>query len=263
MTPPTRLLIVDDEATIRHFLKRLLERDGYDVLSASSATEALTLLESHKVHLLLTDIRMDRMNGVALLEQVQQLYPEMAVILLTGYATVETAIAALRHGAANYLLKPIKNDELLEAVARGLREQQREQRRDQLEQLASRFSQVILNDNRSAEDESTDKVVVCGSLMLNKGNYTAYIAMQRLNLTPTEFRLLLKFAQFPDETFDYIELVRDACGYACQRQEAQEIIGTHIRNLRQKMGVETGLPLYIEAVRGLGYRLLPPRVTEA
>jgi DNA-binding response OmpR family regulator len=62
--------------------------------------------------------------------------------------------------------------------------------------------------------------------------------------------------QTPGVVFDYVELVRDACGYTCARHEAQEIINTHIRNLRHKLGIEPDQPLYIESVRSMGYRLL-------
>jgi DNA-binding response OmpR family regulator len=257
MMAQPNILIVDDEASIRHFLKRILERAGYEVLSADSGSEALNLLESQHIDLLLTDIRMDRMSGVTLLEQVRKTYPEMAVILLTGHATVETAVAALRQGATNYLLKPVKNEELLEAIKTGLQVQLREQRRDQLEQLATHFSAVIAREDGFVAPDSSSTEVKCGTLTLHRNSYVAYLSGKRLALTPTEFRLLLTFAQSPGETMTYVDLVRDACGYACQRQEAQEIIGTHIRNLRQKLGISPQLPLYIESIRGIGYRLLP------
>lgn len=256
VTQPS-ILIVDDEASIRHFLKRILERAGYDVLSAGSGSEALDLLESQHIDLLLTDIRMDRMSGVTLLEQARAKYPEMAVILLTGHATVETAVAALRQGAINYLLKPVKNEELLEAIQIGLQVRLREQRRDQLEQLASHFSAVITREDGFVSAASSSSEVKCGTLTVHRNSYVAYLSDKRLALTPTEFRLLLKFALSPGETMTYVALVRDACGYDCQRQEAQEIIGTHIRNLRQKLGISPQSPLYIESMRGIGYRLLP------
>jgi len=262
MTARAHILIVDDEATIRHFLVRILEREGYEVVAAADGLEALKLLEFHPIDLLLTDIRMDRLNGVGLLTEAKSRYPEMAVILLTGYATVDTAVTALRHGAANYLLKPVKNEELVAAVEAGLRGRQREQRRDRIEQLAAHFSSVMSNESESIPLVQPSRNISCGSLALDTTSYTANLDQQRLNLTPTEFRLLLKFARFPGETIDYITLVRDACGYTCMRQEAQEIIGTHIRNLRQKLAVAPEQPLYIESIRSIGYRLIPPRNLE-
>jgi len=257
-----RLLIVDDEVTIRHFLVRILEREGYDVLAAADGMEALNLLALHPIDLLLTDIRMDRLNGVALLEEAKIRYPNMIVILLTGYATVETAVTALRHKASNYLLKPIKNEELIAAVELGLNERQREQRRDRIEQLATHFSSVMLNESEIVLPVQSSRHISCGLLSLDTTRYAASLNQQPLNLTPTEFRLLSKLARVPGETFDYVTLVHEACGYMCLRQEAQEIIGTHIRNLRQKLGVDTDQPLYIESIRSIGYRLIPPKTTD-
>jgi DNA-binding response OmpR family regulator len=175
-------------------------------------------------------------------------------VLLTGHATVDTAVAALRHKAANYLLKPVKNEELIAAVAAALHAHQREQRRDQLEQVAVQFSQVLTGTATLMVDSPAP--LEYGNLVLHPASYTAYHDTERLNLTLTEFRLLAQFVQSPGVALEYIHLVEAACGYRCSRQEAQEIIGTHIRNVRQKLGIAPNTPLYIEAVRGIGYRLL-------
>jgi DNA-binding response OmpR family regulator len=253
-----RVLVVDDEAVIRNFLMRVLEREGYAVSAASNGREALTLLENTTFELLLTDIRMDHLDGVGLLEEARSLYPDLAIILLTGHATVESAVVALRRGASDYLLKPVKNEDLVEAVAAGLEKRSHRRRRDKLEQIANQFVDVVRDERTSHDTGIVEAEVICGPLVLNPASYTAALAGERLNLTPTEFRLLLEFCQEPGIAFDYISLVRDACGYTCTRQEAQEIIGAHVRNLRHKLGISPGEPLYVEAVRSIGYRLIPP-----
>lgn len=262
MTSKAHLLVVDDEATIRNFLARVLEREGYIVTSASDGMEALNILSQTRIDLMLSDIRMDQLDGVDLLKQARSAYPDLAVLLLTGHATVDSAVAALRHGALNYLLKPVKNEEIVEAVHLALEERAHQQRRNQLEQLAAQFSTVIAGGAVVAADvdDADDRpaYLICGSIELDLAGYTALKDGERLNLTPTEFRLLAKFVQTPGVVFDYVELVRDACGYTCARHEAQEIINTHIRNLRNKLGIEPDQPLYIESVRSMGYRLLEP-----
>lgn len=260
MMPKAHLLVVDDEATIRNFLVRVLEREGYTVTSACDGTEALDILSQGRIDLMLSDIRMDQLNGVDLLKQARILYPDLAVLLLTGYATVDSAVAALRYGALNYLLKPVKNEEIVEAVNTALEARANQQRRNQLEQLAAQFSTAISGSAVSGTyvEENKRTQVICGSIELELVNYSARKGGERLNLTPTEFRLLAKFAQAPGMVFDYVELVRDACGYSCARHEAQEIINTHIRNLRNKLGIEPEQPLYIESVRSMGYRLVEP-----
>ena len=257
MTAKARLLVVDDEATICNFLVRVLEREGYEVAAACDGIEALHLLADQPFDLLLTDIRMDRLNGVELLKEAKARDPDLAVILLTGHATVDSAVTALRRGAFNYLLKPVKNEEIIAAVEAGLQERGRQQRRDRLEQIATRFSDVMSGEETLSVMAKPLTTIQCGALTLNSASYAAQLGDQRLNLTPTEFRLLLTLVQSPGITFDYVKLVQDACGYTCTRQEAQEIIGTHIRNLRQKLGVEPDHALYIESVRSVGYRLIP------
>lgn len=257
MIAKARLLVVDDEATIRNFLVRVLEREGYEVAAACDGIEALHLLEVQPVDLLLTDIRMDHLNGVELLKEAKLRDSDLAVILLTGHATVDSAVAALRQGAFNYLLKPVKNEEIIAAVAEGLQERAHQQRRDRLEQIATRFSDVLSGAETPSVVSKPLTNIQCGTLILSPASYSAYLSDHRLNLTPTEFRLLLTLAQSPGSTFDYVKLVQDACGYVCSRQEAQEIIGTHIRNLRQKLGIEPDHALYIESVRSIGYRLIP------
>jgi DNA-binding response OmpR family regulator len=262
MMTKAHLLVVDDEATIRNFLVRVLEREGYIVTSAGDGLEALEILSQAQIDLMLSDIRMDQLDGVDLLKQARSAYPDLAVLLLTGHATVDSAVAALRHGALNYLLKPVKNEEIVEAVHLALEERAHQQRRKQLEQLATQFSTVISGGAVAVADvdEAANRptYLICGGIELDLAGYTALKDGERLNLTPTEFRLLAKFVQTPGVVFDYVELVRDACGYTCARHEAQEIINTHIRNLRHKLGIEPDQPLYIESVRSMGYRLLEP-----
>ena len=143
-----------------------------------------------------------------------------------------------------------------------MNERQREQRRDRIEQLATHFSSVMLNVSETVLPVQSSRHISCGLLALDTTRYAASLNQQPLNLTPREFRLLSKLARFPGEIFDYVTLVHKACGYICLRQEAQEIIGTHIRNLRQKLGIDTDQPLYIESIRSIGYRLIPPKTTD-
>lgn len=253
-----KILIVDDEPSIRSFLGRVLEREGYRVQAAVDGYEALQQLDHDSFDLLLTDIRMDRLDGVGLLQEARVRHPQVAVILLTGHATVDSAVAALQHGAYNYLLKPVKNQELVEAVGAALQARERNRRRDRLEQIAAQILETVQPENavnkQVVQPESPD--IQYAGLRLRASNYTVTLDGSRLDLTPTEFRLLQTLTREPGTVLDYVTLVEYACGYSCTRQEAQEIIGTHIRNLRQKMGVEVTHPLYIEAVRGLGYRVI-------
>ncbi|GAB4325893.1 MAG: response regulator transcription factor [Phototrophicales bacterium] len=252
----TRLLVVDDEVTIRNFIVRVLEREGYEVYSAGNGQEAIILLNNTPFDLILTDIKMEHMNGVTLLKVAKSIQPDIVVVLFTGHATVQSAVEALRQGAYDYLLKPVKNEDIIRVVADGLRIRDREIRRDQLEVIADQMLKVIRPDTPMFT--ANRQTIIYGALKLDLGAYTARLYDQPLDLTPTEFRLLAKLAQNPGNAFEFVHLVQVACGYTCTRQEAREIIGTHVLNLRQKMAVKAGEPYYVASVRGIGYRLLKP-----
>jgi DNA-binding response OmpR family regulator len=259
MTSPPHLLVVDDEAIIRAFLVRALEGAGYRVSAAADGHEALARMHEMPIDLVLTDIRMDHMDGVALLREVRARHPDTVVLLLTGHAALESAIAAVQHGALNYLLKPVRNEEIIEAVKAALVIQAHQARQRQIEAIARQFAHLIAPvSTPPADDGRTAHRIVCGMLSIDLHTYTAVLGTRTLALTPTELRLLAKFAASPGAVSDYVTLVRDACGYTCARHEAQEIINAHIRNLRHKIGVDAGRPFYIEAVRGIGYRMIPP-----
>lgn len=242
-----RILVVDDEAVILKFLGRVLEREGYTVYTAANGVEAQRVLTHFHIDLLLTDIKMNEMDGIALLHEARTRFPEMAIILLTGHATVESAVMALREGALNYLLKPVKNEDLVSAVRDALHQQDREKRRDQLESMAVHFAKAL----DYAAPTIHPNILEFQTLRLDKNAHRATIEGQPLALTPTEFRLLAALCETPGTALEYVQLVKAACGYFCERQTAREIIGAHVRNLRLKLSD----CVMIEAVRGIGYRL--------
>ncbi len=106
------ILIVDDKQDIRDVIKRHLKKEGHHVLTAPSAESALTLLNQEKVQILLTDLKMPGMNGMELLEKVKEMDPELHVLVITAYGTVEDAVTAMRKGAYDFVLKPFSMDEL-------------------------------------------------------------------------------------------------------------------------------------------------------
>ena len=111
------LLIDDDEALLKAIGRSLTDR-GHALRTASSGREALRLMAEAPPDLMISDIEMPGMDGVALLRAVRKRFPDMPVILTTGYATVDTAIAALRLGACDYLKKPIRFQALLACIQR-------------------------------------------------------------------------------------------------------------------------------------------------
>lgn len=111
-----RLLIVDDETTLCESLRRVFERDGYEVATAGDAENGLTLFERGTYDLILSDILLPGMSGIEFLEIVKRLVPEQLVIVMTAYASIETAVGALRAGAHDYILKPVIHEEIKRLV---------------------------------------------------------------------------------------------------------------------------------------------------
>ena len=114
------ILVVDDDRAFRVAARTMLEDDGYTVILARGGEEALLRLGEQPVDLVLTDLMMEQMSGLTLLAQLRARSPELPVIMVTGFGSIQTAIEAMRLGAADYVTKPHNNDELLIKIRRTL-----------------------------------------------------------------------------------------------------------------------------------------------
>jgi two-component system response regulator HydG len=123
MSSPARILVVDDEPEHRDSLRRIFQRAGYAVETAEDGESALETLQNEPFQIVLTDLVMPRMDGMALLKAARATQPEADVILMTAYGTVENAVAAMREGAYDFITKPVRRGELLAAVERCLEKQ--------------------------------------------------------------------------------------------------------------------------------------------
>lgn len=118
-----RVLVVDDEATIRAILSDLLGHEGFDVSTASNGVEALELLAQRRIEIVISDLKMPEMDGLTLLERVAAEYPHVVSLMITAFSTVETAIEAMKRGAFDYVMKPFNLDTLIHTVQRALDQQ--------------------------------------------------------------------------------------------------------------------------------------------
>src|SRR5687767_7810927 len=150
-----KILIVDDEASNLRALERLF-RTEYDVLTAGSGADALSLLEHHDMALLIADQRMPEMSGVELMQRTARLRPHMVRILLTGYTDVDSLIEAINTGHVyKYITKPWNNDDLLQTVARALEHYETLKSRHNLQMINERLRARLheISDLASTEDE--------------------------------------------------------------------------------------------------------------
>lgn len=120
----SRILIIDDQGTIRKSLKLALEREGYLVETAENGQEALRKSKEEFYNMALVDLRLPDMNGIELLTKMRETVPKMAKIIITGYASLENAIEAVNRGADGYIVKPVNMNKLLETVKEHLKKQQ-------------------------------------------------------------------------------------------------------------------------------------------
>src|SRR5437868_1823893 len=115
-----RILVVDDEKVIRDMLADFLGMEGYVVRTAEDGTSALGELSKGHYDLVISDLKMPKMGGIALLEEISKTAPDALTVIMTGFGTVETAIDAMKRGAYDYVLKPFKLDEVMLVELEGL-----------------------------------------------------------------------------------------------------------------------------------------------
>lgn len=268
------ILVVDDEGAIRYSISKTLQRVGYQVSSAASGEEALDLMDVHSFDVVLTDIRMPGLSGVELLARIKERAPDSIVILMTGFASLSTAVEALRLGANDYLIKPSSSSDLRQSVQRGLeRSQNLQRRRVLLEAIQTNVKELTGKELETpframtaplppppsqppAPPSSTPTTTMqLGPLTIYPGRYQISVGEKPIPLTPTEFDLLLYLAAHRGRVVPCYELVREVRGYTVDEAEAREVIRPHISNLRRKIEKAGQNPDLILNVRGIGYRL--------
>jgi DNA-binding NtrC family response regulator len=149
-----KILIAEDERTQREILKGFLEKEGFSVIGAAHGREALRRLEGENCDLILLDYKMPELDGLQTLREVRKLNPEIPVMMMTAYGTVETAVASMKEGAADYLTKPIDLDELLLKIQKILERSTLVQENRELKarlQERSRFDNIVYGSSKMME----------------------------------------------------------------------------------------------------------------
>jgi len=232
---PIHALIVDDEEGIRFSLTEILTRDGYSVTTAASGEEALDRLRETTFDVAILDLKLGgRVDGLRVLEAVNWRWPEMAKIILTGHGSLDTAMAAIREGVDAYLLKPAKARDIRQVLGEVLERQQRA--------------------SRPAEAPEDDEILERGPFVADRSNCQITMNGQVLELTTSEFKLLVHLMENDHRVIPPPELVRIVRQYDCEHmQEARDIIKWYIYRLRRKLEPNPSRPRFILNVRGVGY----------
>ncbi len=260
------ILIIDDEPNLRRSLGLILQRAGYTVTTAANANEALQLLQAGAYELTFLDIKLPDINGIQLLPQIRELYPEMPVLILTAHATLDTAIGAVRSGARDYLLKPVDPESILSRVDNIMSEQKPMRRREITNQLQSLLAELQTMDAtgpakvdiaKSATQDDPARYINCGSLVLDRHTHSVRHEERSISLPPSTFDYLVTLARHSPDAVPYDKLVSESQGYQhLSRAEAKDITRWQVHEIRKLLEPDPRHPRFIITVRDVGYRLV-------
>ena len=274
MTTPLRtsVLIVDDEEDMRAMLQVALSREEYDVVTAVSAEDALRKMSVLSFEVVITDLRLPGVDGVHLLREIQRRWPDTITVVLTAYPSLDTAVAALRAGAHDYLSKPCPPSEIRRSVQDGLAKRRGLGRRLELmralEQQLVEGLRALKGDPAAgasgaaapavaARDRlrGNSKILRAGSFIVDCDRHEALLGDTPIDLTPTEFDILTVLVERAPAVLSQQEIARRAFGYNMSETEARELVRWHMHHLRRKLEVDPDQPNLIKNVRGVGYKL--------
>ncbi len=234
-----KILIVDDEDIARLTLAEILRLEGYEIKSVSNGEAAVEALRCEPFDVMVLDLKMTGMSGMDVLRLIVDSLPDLSVIVLTAYGTIDTAIQAIRYRVHDYLLKPVSPEQVLESIEKALAKKQ------QLEASRQEASQPARN----------NVVPLPGGALLTWDKRQISWTNGSLSLTPTEARLMKILFDRKNEMVTHSELVFLIQGYQIESEEAAKILRPVVSRLRQKL---SGVPEWgdrIKNVRGSGYLL--------
>ena len=223
----TKVLAVDDEKIIIKGLKFSLERDGFEVICAYDADEALALAESENPDIILLDVMLPGLSGYEVCERIRE-YSDVPIIMLSAKGEDMDKIMGLEYGADDYITKPYN---ILEVKAR--------------------IKAVLRRRTSNSKEKEASNEIVYGLLRLNLDSRTLYIDGRDADLTVIEFNLLEAMAKHPNKVFsrqDLLKIVRGEVDKADARS-----IDVHIRRLREKIEENPSSPKYVHTKWGVGY----------
>jgi DNA-binding response OmpR family regulator len=222
------ILVADDKANIRNLVRDYLESEGFRVVLAANGSEALYTARQKKPDLILLDIMMPEMSGYDFIRTYRK-EQDTPIILLTARLDETDKVLGLELGADDYITKPF-----------GMKE------------LVARINTVLRRVGRPA---AVSETLSSGDINLNTDSHIVTIKERIVNLTPSEFDLLRILLSSPGRVFSRSDLLLKLQGTTFENVE--RTIDVHIRNLRTKIESDPAIPIYIETIFGVGYRLRP------
>lgn len=235
----SNILVVDDEPVARQSLTDILKLEGHLVSAAPNGQAAVEYVRTHAVDLMIVDLKMPGMDGLEVVQVINQLSPETEVILLTAYGSTETAIQALRLRIHDYLMKPASPAQIISSVKKG---------------LSRRFARSRVNAALPVEaDDGQEVFTLKDGTVVDLSRRQIKQKNKVENLTPAEGRLLRILMENEGRVFSHRELVLLVQGYDTTQREAPEILRPLVSRLRHKLEQFPSLSEQVVSVRGTGY----------
>lgn len=235
------ILIVDDEPVARKSLSDILRLEDYSVASVPNGQAAIEHVRTHHIDLMVVDLRMPGMDGLEVVQVVNQLAPDTEIVLLTAHASTETAVQALRLRIHDYLQKPSPPAQIVASVKKGL------------ERRAARMEAKSSGIDSPDVGETLDMLTLDDGTEIDLSRRQIKLNDTRVDLTPAEGRLLRILLANEGKVFAHRELVLLVQGYDTSQREAPEILRPLVSRLRHKLEPFPILADHIVSVRGTGY----------
>ncbi len=237
----SNILIVDDENVARQSLTDILKLEGYNVASAANGQAAIEYLRTHAIDLMIVDLRMPGMDGLDVIQVVNQASPDTEIVLLTAHGSTDSAIQALRLRIHDYLTKPAAPTQVVASVKRGL-----------ARRAVKLQAKGGANESRDVDESAKEFSLKDGTLVdLSRRQIRSGKKLERL--TPAEGRLLRILMENEGKVFSHRELVLLVQGYDTSQREAPEILRPLVSRLRHKLEEFPALSERVASVRGTGY----------
>ncbi len=221
-----KVLVVDDEPQIVKVVKAYLEKSGFQVATATDGPGALTAFEREKPGFIILDLNLPGMDGLDVCRSIRR-QSDVPILMLTARVEEMDKLIGLEIGADDYVIKPFSPREVVARVRTILR--------------------------RSSAGPAQKEILQSGDLEINLEDHTVKVAGRPVELTPTEFEILVVLARQPKRVFSRLQIMEQAQGSAFEGYE--RTIDAHIKNIRLKIEPNPKKPVYIHTVFGVGYKL--------
>lgn len=240
-----KILIVDDDRVVQSLLGRILTLDNYEVESMRTAEEAIIALEKDKFDAMILDLELPGMSGIEFLDRLPQKYNDMPLIILTAHGSLDSAIRAIRFKVSDYLLKPVKREDVLKSIKKAIIENRIEQNEKSKDSIKTQGEKYI----------QSDEIKPYGNVIINFNKRLVIENDHSISLTNNETKILYTLIQNQHRVISHGDLVKATQGYDIGMIEAAKILRPVICRLRKKLEIIRAGDHWIQNIRGTGYLL--------